>query len=315
MMDDWQTAPVTFKFMLSDFVLFKRSRTLKIKPFEGFSGIETGVLKLPENVTLGPSEKGYLLRSYPLQSRQPVFRRDRGYIYYIPQQFDRYYIDLQATFEEYTSKFSSKTRSTIKRKIKKFSAQCEDGLHWESYKTVDEMQQFFDLARQVSETSYQEKLLDAGLPDTESFKSSIVKLAEQDLVRGYLLFDGKRPVAYMYCPVSKGTLIYQYLGYDPDYIKWSVGTILHWLAFEDIFNEKRYKYFDFTEGQSEHKRMYSTDSMFCGNVYIFPKSLATYALVGSHYVVDLISKTLGNWADQLGLKSKLKKIIRFGATK
>jgi len=311
MTDNWRTSPVTFSYMLSDFVLFKRSRMLKVRPFGGLSVGGSDVLSLVPDIDLKESEKGYLLRSYPLQSRQPVFRSDKNHIYYIPQQFDRYYIDLQTSFEEYGSKFSSKTRSTIKRKIKKFAAKCPEGLHWKSYKTTDEMCTFLRLARQVSKKSYQERLLDAGLPDTQIFQSNLEKLADQDLVRGYLLFDGERPVAYMYCPVHNDTLIYEYLGYDPDYIKLSVGTILHWLAFEDIFNEKRYKYFDFTEGQSEHKRMYSTNSMFCGNVYIFPKTLASYVLVGSHYSIDMLSETLGKWADKLGLKPKLKKLIRF----
>ncbi|QJQ07721.1 GNAT family N-acetyltransferase [Undibacterium piscinae] len=49
----------------------------------------------------------------------------------------------------------------------------------------------------------------------------------------------------MYCPIVDDALIYAYLGYDPDYLKLSVGTVLQWLALQDMFAETRFKIFDF----------------------------------------------------------------------
>lgn len=196
-----------------------------------------------------------------------------------------------------------------------FLSKCDGNMHWKSYRTVDELNEFYRGAREVSSKSYQEKLLNSGLPDTEQFQKTISDLAQENLVRGYLLFDGDRPVAYMYCPIKDNVLLYQYLGYDPEYIKFSVGTILHWYAFEEIFGEEKFKYFDFTEGQSEHKHLYSTGSLLCGNVYIFPKSISVWFLVRSHYAMNIFSKTLGNLFNRIGLKSKLRNLIRFNCSR
>lgn len=301
--------------MLSDLALVKWKVTLKVKSFSGLSNLETPKTLSAPSVKLEAGEKGYLLRSLHLQPEQPTYMTDNDYIYYIPQTFHRYYIDLQQTFDEYSSKFSSKTRSTIRRKIKNFSKNCDNNVHFKCYKSVDEINDFYSLAREVSKNSYQEKLLDAGLPEGRAFKNRLTDLATNNSVRGYLLFDGDKPIAYMYCPISNGTLVYQYLGYNPEYFKWSVGTILHWYAFQDIFNEGIYKYFDFTEGQSEHKRLYSTGSFFCGNVYIFPKSLQAWFLVASHSTVNSLSEKLGVWAEKIGIKAKLKKLLRFRSLK
>jgi hypothetical protein len=73
-------------------------------------------------------------------------------------------------------------------------------------------------------------------------------LAAGGQVRAYLLFDGERP--YLYCPVQGDVVIYRYLGYDPDYARMSVGTVLQWLALEELFREARFRMFDFTEGES-----------------------------------------------------------------
>jgi len=311
MKNEWVTGEVPFKYMLSDLTLFRRNIVLRILLFKIISECSPPEkISFPE-VALEGKEKGYLMRSIPLPSAQPAYRVEGGYIYYTANQFCRYYIDLQQTFDEYTAKFSSKTRSTIRRKIKKFTAKCNGDMNWKCYRTVDELAEFYHGAREVSGKSYQEKLLDSGLPDTEQFQKTMTSLAEDNRVRGYLLFDGDKPVAYMYCPVQNEVLLYEYLGYDPEYIKWSVGTILHWYAFEDILGEKKFRYFDFTEGQSEHKRLYSTGSLLCGNVYIFPKSISTWLLVKSHNAVNTASKMLGNLLERANLKSKIIKMIRF----
>ncbi len=72
---------------------------------------------------------------------------------------------------------------------------------WKVYKAPGEMPEFFRLARAVSKITYQEKLLDAGLPDSEEFRHEMERLAQQGRVRGFILFYQNKPVSYLYCPV------------------------------------------------------------------------------------------------------------------
>lgn len=313
MNDEWVSNQVVLKYSLSDLVLFRIRLQMKVLPLQTISedSVSAASELSPPNMSLVDGEKGFLFRSLPLQSKQPLVRAGNGWIYYTPDQFDRYYINLDQTFDEYTSKFSSKTRSTIKRKIKKFAKHCgEDGMKWQSYKTPEEMKEFYKFAREVSKKSYQERLLDAGLPETDEFVNEMSSKAEQGDARGYLLFDKEVPVAYIYCPISDGVLLYQYLGFDPQYNKMSVGTILHWLVFQDIFEEGKFKYFDFTEGQSDHKKQFSTDSLFCGNVYMFPRKPGGMAIVYSHHLIRVLSKKAGELVESMGLKTKIRQLLR-----
>jgi len=308
--NQWQTHDVVLKYMLSDLTLFTRIFRLKVRISEIINPAAPLIRQWLPTFNLENNEEGYLLRSLPLEHNEQKYKNKNGYVYYIPSQFQRYYIDLQKTFDEYTQGFSSKTRSTIKRKIRKFNTHCKDGLDWKVYRNKIEVQDFYKLARQVSSRSYQEKLLDAGLPDSEEFRQEMDKKAEEGCVRAYLLFNNNEPVAYLYCPIQDNVLLYQYLGYDPKYSQWSVGTILHWFVFESLFNEAKFRYFDFTEGQSEHKRLYSTNSLLCGNIYIFRNSLTNCFLVRTHQLLEAFSNHIGNLLEKCGLKARIKKFIR-----
>ena len=266
----------------------------------------------PPEVLLSPGNHGFLIRSLRVAGEQPVLARRNGYLCYIPSQYPRYYIDMRLTFEEYRNKFSSKTRSTLSRKIRKFAEHSGGEISWKVYRLVDEMPEFFRLARAVSKTTYQEKLLDAGIPGSDEFFREMEQLAQQGRVRGFILFHNDQPVSYLYCPVINKVVIYAYLGYDPRYMGYSVGTILQWLALEYLFEERAFHFFDFTEGQSEHKKLFATHHVQCANVFFLRNNMRNLLLLCSQRGINNFSKLIGDSLDQLGLKSKIKKMIRFG---
>lgn len=262
--------------------------------------------------SLQANSQGFLIRSLRIADKQPTLRAQHDYLCYVSSQHQRYYIDMRQSFEEYKSKFSSKTRSTLSRKVKKYAEHCGGNISWKIYKSAGEMPEFFRFARAVSERTYQEKLLDAGLPDSEEFLDEMEQLAQQGHVRGFILFHEDKPVSYLYCPVSNGVLIYAFLGYDPGYMNYSVGTVLQWLALEHLFEERLFRFFDFTEGQSEHKKLFATHSVQCANVFFLRNNLRNKALLYSQRAVDDFSRLAGDTLNQLGLKSKVKKMMRFG---
>ncbi|SEN59250.1 GNAT family N-acetyltransferase [Nitrosomonas marina] len=311
MNNQWLSQNVSLKYMLSDITLFVKTLRLRVKQFEVIDPSTPAAEKWMPPFELENDEHGFLLRSQPLADKQPKQSVKDGLICYIPAQFDRCYIDLSLPFEEYKNKFSSKTRSTIRRKTRKFNDYCNQSMHFEVYKSVDELCTFYQLARPLSQKTYQEKLLDAGLPDNDLFRQEIIDKAQMDQARGYLLWNGNTPVAYMFCPAHNEVMLYQYLGFDPDYKEWSVGTILHWFVFEDLFRESKFRFFDFTEGNSEHKQLFSTGSILCGNIFLLKNTISMRFWVRCHMMTEAFSKNLGKILDKLGLKAKIKNIIRF----
>lgn len=309
-MSDWTLRPVAFRFQLSDWTLFSATLPMQVR-VEGLASAGAPVEQLdPPAAIAGARCQGYSIRNQPIVRELPVFSVTGNYLCYVPLQYPHCYIDLTWSFDQYVGKFSSKSRSTIQRKIRKFKEYCGGELRWNTYSAPEELPAFFELARSVSRLTYQERLLDAGLPDTEAFASKSAELAAQGRLRAYLLFDGARPVSYLYCPEEDGALIYAYLGYDPEYQGLSVGTILQWLALEQIFAEGKFRYFDFTEGLSSHKQLFATHQRLCANVFFVRRTLANTLILGTHLMTSKFSKWLGQTLDNIGLKNKVKKLLR-----
>src|SRR5262249_7617866 len=134
----------------------------------------------------------------------------------------------------------------------------------------------------------------AGIPDSTEFLAKLEALAESGRLRGYILFDGERPVSYIHCPVEDNVVIYGYLAFDPDYYHWAVGPVLLRLAIEQLFSEECFSHFDFSEGQSEHKRRFSTHERHCAYVFLVRRSARNTALILSHALMEGCSRWVGS---------------------
>lgn len=251
------------------------------------SSVETGNSPVTEPAKPAPDSDGFLFKDKKIS--QPMQKLKIGkLIRYIPHFYNHCYINLNTSFDEYKKKFSSKSLSTIKRKINKCKKDGE--VDFREYRAAADIKPFFDIALPLSQLTYQEKLLDAGLPSDEDFLTKSIELASNDNLRAYILFIEGKAAAYLYCPVKNGVLLYSYLGYHPDYAQMSAGTVLQWLALERIFAEEKFSLFDFTEGESPHKKYFATDTKLCADVFFFRKSLKSVVAVFCHYAVEAIIK-------------------------
>lgn len=309
----WQSRSVPLKFQLSDLNLFRvtlRVKTRTVKLIEDLPPVRSP--EPPDNIPLEDAD-GFLIRGLPIDGPLRRITRRGPYLCYAPLQYRHCYIDLQQSFDRYQNKFSSKTRSTIKRKMRKFAEHCGGALVWKSYRTPAQFAEFFQLARSISMLTYQERLLDAGLPVSPSFIRQAEALAAEQRMRAYLLFHGDKPVSYLYCPVQDDVVTYAYLGYDPGYLSFSVGTILQWLALDDLYKEHRYRFFDFTEGQSAHKQLFATHQRECANVFLLRGTVRNTVLIYSHAFTDFLSARLGDLLDRFGLKARVRRLMRFAS--
>lgn len=305
----WELARVPFKFHFGDIVLgsavlslFRRNAQLAEPPLN--------VDDVPEAPPRLDGADGYVVWSHPIAARLPALRVRRDGVLYLPQQYRRFSIDLSGDFAQYLSGFSGKTRSGLRRKLRRFAEASEGAIDFKEYRTAEQIAGFFPLARRVSEKTYQERLLRIGLPTGDRFIASAHRLAEEDNVRAYLLFLRGEPISYLYCPIDQRIVLYDRLGYDPTCASLSPGTVLQLLALEALFAERRFASFDFTEGEGQHKELFSTESRLCADVYVLNRRVTLAALVTLHHTVDKISAGAGILLDRLNLRSPFRKLVR-----
>lgn len=274
----------------------------------------TGVIDLsaaPEEIAdLPRNMDGVLYRSAEVTGDSPAVEPGREVVRYSPYRFRRYFLDLTGDFETYLQKFSSKSRSTLRRKVRKFETQSGGKINWRIYRTAEELAEFHEMARALSVRTYQEQLLNAGLPDDAAFRSEMLDRGRQGTALGFLLFLDGKPVAYLYTPVNDGVVVYAYLGYDQTVANLSPGTVLQLLAVEWLFAQGGYKSFDFTEGEGEHKAFFSTRHADCADIFVLRSTARLRFIVRAHWMTSQGSDALVRIVDRLGLKKQLKKLVR-----
>jgi hypothetical protein len=230
-------------------------------------------------------------------------------LFYSPRRFPRYLTDLSSGFDAYLEGLGSKTRSGLRRRVKKFLDLAGQNA-FRQYRTVEEVQEFHAIARELSRRTYQAKLMKTGLPDTDEFKNQMLELAADDQVRAYTLNVGARPVAYLYSSAQDGVLYYSFLGYHPAFASLSPGIVLQFLVFQELFNEHKFRVYDFEEGDGQHKRAFSTECTQCSSLQIFALSIKSVLFVLSDLLLLTLTRLLLLALDKSALRTKIRRLYR-----
>lgn len=253
---------------------------------------------------------GLRVLSTPTARLDSIAARYPGFITGGRQDYRRHYIDMGQGFDAYLAQFSGKTRSTLRRKARKLADEAAGGYAVSEHRTPAEVEAFLAAALPLSARTYQARLLDAGLPDSQPARAAMLEAAEADRMRAFLLHAGGTPVAYLSLPVTGATLVYAHLGYDPDWASLSVGTVLQMDALERLFAEQRYRWFDFTEGDGAHKAMFGTHSADCSSLVLLEPTLANRSLLGARDAFDASVSNARALAARSGALGRIRALLR-----
>lgn len=303
----WERKTVPLKACIGDWPALTMPLDLMICDTD-FTSLPAEI-KVDSLPPLVKGSQGYLIRSCPAGQESWRLRRKTGHLFYAPRRYQRHWAALDGNFDAYLAKLSGKTRSTLKRKRRKFETDA-GGHDFRVYRTPEEMTEFHRLARPISAGSYQERLLGQGLPTSDDFQEAMRKLAAGDQVRGYLLFHREKAVAYTYAPVEDGAVIYDHTGFDAAYRALSPGTVLQLLVLESLFAEGRFRLFDFTEGEGAHKALFGTHSHACMDLYILPYGFGAFGSVIAQTAIERSSEIIAQGLEQIGAKRRLKSLLR-----
>ncbi|WP_333571006.1 GNAT family N-acetyltransferase [Sphingomonas sp.] len=259
--------PVALRFMIGARTLASARRRLVRVPLTLAEARQGACPALPP---LPPDAQGYLVTSLPDAARAAL--RHAGMLALVRQRYTRFHVDLSLGFDAWFAGLSANTRQGLRRKARRIAAQVQ------RFRTPEEMAVFHPLARTLSARTYQERLLGAGLPDD---LAGLQRLAAADAVRAWLLMMGDRPVAYLCCPLVGDTVLYAHVGHDPEVAAHAPGSVLQLEALRDLFAEGRFAWFDFTEGEGQHKRQMASGGVACVDLMLLRPTLANRALIAA----------------------------------
>lgn len=233
-----------------------------------------------------------------------------GRMLWVRQRFPHFWADLSGGFDTLMAGMSGKTRSTLKRKERKWAETHGGAIDARCYASRQEMETFLPLARAVSVRTYQHRLLGAGLPASAAFRARALDLADQGRAFGFLLFRDAEPVAYLWCPVEEDAAIYANVGHLDEHGELSPGTVLQLFALRELCARRAARFYDLTPGRGQHKQVFSTGSADCAEVVVLDRSLANRWLVASQQGFHGAMEKARGLMERAGLAGRLRRLIR-----
>lgn len=259
---------------------------------------------------LGDESDGAFCRKVPATNFKPGLGKYGSFLSYVPYRDVLYYVSVSGSFTEYLHKFSTKSRQNLIRSVRRFAERQQGLPSWEVYVDHETISEFYSEALLISKQTYQTKLLHAGLTDSEAFLENMKNLARNGQARGYLLRDSGRAIAFAWCRQQGDRIIYDTVGYLPEFSNLSAGTVLLYHIIEDIFLSGNYKEIDFGPGEAQYKSMFSTDRKEFVDLYLFRDTVRHRILASTHYGLLLTSGAIGRLLERYGVKKYLKAWIR-----
>lgn len=108
------------------------------------------------------------------------------------------------------------------------------------------------------------------------------EIAERGWLRSYLLVAPKRPVAFFIGYQYAGLYEHSDPGYVPDLARLGPGSVLNYLAIEDVFEHDPPKVLDFGFGENKYKRLLGDAEHEACSVHLAPRNRWRVALLLQH---------------------------------
>jgi hypothetical protein len=309
----WCERPHGLALLLGEFRLFEwRFPALVLERHHSELPERLALLPLPLE-RLGRGAEAAVVPSFADDALPAGLSFDRRHLRLV-ERVSHHAVALQGTFDDYLRGLRQKTRHELRRKTRRLASELGSRLVYRELGEPGEMAEFHRLALQVSEKTYQERLLGVGLPAGEGFRRKLEDLARLHLVRGHLMLDGERPIAYGYCEAQGPVLNYRVTGYDPKYRHLSPGAVLLGRMLESLFAEGRFRLLDFGWGEAQWKQDFATRSVRAGPVIFFRPTPRNLAMVSAHAALRKTNALVLRLLRAAGVKDALKRFLRSRAT-
>ena len=212
-------------------------------------------------------------------------------------------VQLPDSIDEYWSQnFSGKTRSTLRRKRRKLGEYTI-----EVATTPEEVEAFLMRASEVSEHTWQTKLLGLRVKNNQQEQALYRSLAERDAFRGYLLnLDGKA-IAFVICTVRDSYVRYEETGFLPEFSGKSPGTVLVSELIDDLISDGRYRCLDFGLGHADYKQLFANEQSESEDAWLLSNTIQSAVDVGLINAQERVRGAVKSVLDKTGLMRRIRR--------
>ena len=217
--------------------------------------------------------------------------------------------ELPNTIEEYRARLSSSERKRFRQIAKKLSndyPRLVDLVRWSNFADFDRA--FKDVS-EVAEKTWQHKLGLGGFNSGDGLRAKMLTEAKMGALLIYVLYLAGRPSAFWIGSAYQKTFYSDYMGYDPEFARLSLGTHMLAEVFEDLcLNGIRAVDFGFSD--EDYKRRFGNVMWNETSLHLFPTSLNGLKFSIMRGSTALIGNSMRALLAHTGLLQKVKRVWR-----
>ncbi len=229
---------------------------------------------------------------------------------FVPDPFQaRLRIRLPRSADQYWSRFPSRTRCGLRRKVRRAASRVQ------RVTEPDQVADFLRHAHRVSLHTWQTRQLGLRVKNDQRERLLLTALAELRALRSYLLWHDDQPVAFVVGTQFNGWYDYEEVGYDSRFAHLSPGQVLLVQMLDDLFEHDPPQWFDFGGGDAEYKRTFATDESRSGNVLLLPQGSTTTLATATWRCRQALGRAARRALAAAGLWRKVRHWSRRGRTR
>lgn len=167
-----------------------------------------------------------------------------------------HYLVLPETFDAYLGQFRKKQRYNLRRQVRVLAEAHSNNLELDRVQRAQEVDSLIESVNAVTERSWKAAKLTRAVPEVLETPERLAALAEQGLLRSYVLKVNGAPCAYVVGYLYNDIYHYANIGYDSGLASYSPGNVLLFLVIEDLIDNAHAKFMNFGISDAEYKRIF-----------------------------------------------------------
>ena len=222
----------------------------------------------------------------------------------LPEKSLRWKMHLPDTYAEFLKRRKKKHRYWLNRVVRVLEQEFPARLRTRCFRLAEEVETFCADAEQVARLTYHRRL-GVGFINDAVHQKRCLFAAQNNRFRGYVLYVDERPKAFWAGTLYKGVFHLAWTGYDPEWKKYELGTVLFLKMVEGMCSEKVQE-IDFGIGEAFYKERFGDQSWEEASVCLYSATARGIAINGLRTIFGLASRGTRAVLGSLGLLARLK---------
>lgn len=218
-------------------------------------------------------------------------------------------MDLPENIEEFYKTRSRKHRYWLRRIRKVLETEFPGQVLYKVYTDGQNLDELITNAEAVARKTYQWGL-DQGFRDSPEMRKRLGTFVERNQLRAYILYIKNHPSAFWLGRSYGDTFHLIQTGYNPDFKKYELGTILFITLLKDIAENAHVNYIDFGFSDQPYKERFGNEFWEEETVYLFAADWRGVRLNIIRTVVGRSWLFTNHMLNKYGIKDKLKRFMR-----